>query len=140
MNRGGVVVEVNGLRGFIPLSRLSPDRLQAIERQEDQIGLPIAAKVIQVCHWIAALSCINAHHQQCTDALLLCCQLAFDLVEAGRYPCHSHKCQEHPAGQPLAAKLSRHATRSASSVFVPSIISAGTPAVSSASSCSQHQN
>ena len=43
-----MVVDVNGLRGFIPLSRLSPDRLQALDRQEDQKGQPIAAKIIQV--------------------------------------------------------------------------------------------
>ena len=62
VNKGGVVVDVYGMRGFIPLSRLSPDRLQAIERQEDQTGLPIAAKVIQVCQWIAAVSCSDAQH------------------------------------------------------------------------------
>ena len=48
MNRGGVVVAVHGLRGFIPLSRLSPDRLRAIDQQEDQEGMPIWGKVLQV--------------------------------------------------------------------------------------------
>ena len=48
LNRGGVVVSVHGLRGFIPLSRLSPDRLRAIDRQEDQEGMPIWGKVVQV--------------------------------------------------------------------------------------------
>ncbi len=59
VNKGGVVVDVNGLRGFIPLSRLSPDRLQALDRQENQTGQPIAAKIIQVsiciiCQAVAA--------------------------------------------------------------------------------------
>ena len=48
VNRGGVVVSVHGLRGFIPLSRLSPDRLRSIDRQEDQEGMPIWGKVVQV--------------------------------------------------------------------------------------------
>ena len=48
VNRGGVVVSVHGLRGFIPLSRLSPDRLRAIDRQEDQEGMPIWGKVVLV--------------------------------------------------------------------------------------------
>lgn len=42
------MVSVHGLRGFIPLSRLSPDRLRAIDRQEDQEGMPIWGKVVQV--------------------------------------------------------------------------------------------
>ena len=47
MNKGGLVLDVNGLRGFIPLSRVSPDRLQALDRQKNQTGQPIAAKIIQ---------------------------------------------------------------------------------------------
>ena len=50
------MVDVNGLRGFIPLSRLSPDRLQALDRQENQTGQPIAAKIIQVSTGILHLA------------------------------------------------------------------------------------
>ena len=53
VNKGGVVVDVNGLRGFIPMSRLDPGRLPntdfALEDIEDLVGQPVSAKVIQVC-------------------------------------------------------------------------------------------
>ena len=69
VNKGGVVLDVNGLRGFVPLSRLSPDRLQALDRQENQTGQPIAAKIIQVSAQAisctaqqALLACMRALH------------------------------------------------------------------------------
>jgi ribosomal protein S1 len=53
VNKGGVVVDVNGLRGFIPMSRLDPGRLPktdfALEDIEGLVGQPVSAKVIQVC-------------------------------------------------------------------------------------------
>ncbi|KAK9903262.1 hypothetical protein WJX75_001096 [Coccomyxa subellipsoidea] len=52
VNKGGVVVDVNGLRGFIPMSRLDPGRLPktdfALEDIEGLVGQPVSAKVIQV--------------------------------------------------------------------------------------------
>lgn len=65
VNRGGVVVDVHGLRGFIPLSRLAPDRLQALDRQEDQKGQPIAAKIIKVGKGLALIASYRRSPQSC---------------------------------------------------------------------------
>jgi small subunit ribosomal protein S1 len=58
VNKGGVVVDVNGLRGFIPWSRLDPARLpgpdMAPQEAQKLVGEPISAKVIQVI--LAALT------------------------------------------------------------------------------------
>lgn len=50
VNKGGVVVDVNGLRGFIPMSRLDPGRLPKTDSDDIQnlVGQPISAKIIQV--------------------------------------------------------------------------------------------
>lgn len=63
VNKGGAVVDVNGLRGFIPWSRMDPAKLQPPDSSSFDtrklVGTPVSAKVIQVSH-LRVLLCSHA--------------------------------------------------------------------------------